>query len=165
MKFKEKLKNWLFKEELDEIKNIHDRLCVDEENIAAIKSTYDECLRKMNQSYREVGYTVNLHYKSNALLEDCRRLMNSICDVGTDIGFKDTDHSWAVICIHGKMDLLCDQLGDDEGRRRGAGRHHGGAVSGWQIAREKAQARLFERLPDEDYPAAGTCCGLVRWRM
>ena len=106
MKLKEKLKNWLFKEELDEIKNIHDRLCVDEENIAAIKSTYDECLRKMDRGYREIRDAVDLHDKSHTLLEDCRKLMNSICDVGTDIGFKDTDHSWAVICIHGKMDYV-----------------------------------------------------------
>jgi hypothetical protein len=32
--------------------------------------------------------------------------MNSICDVGTDIGLYSDDHSWAVICIHGKVDYV-----------------------------------------------------------
>jgi len=32
--------------------------------------------------------------------------MNSVCDIGTDIGFYSNDHSWAVICIHGKIDYV-----------------------------------------------------------
>lgn len=31
--------------------------------------------------------------------------MNDICDVGVDVA-RDEYHSWAVVCIHGKMDFM-----------------------------------------------------------
>lgn len=113
MKFKEKLKNWLFKEELNEIKEIKARLCAAEDDIRAmavsvdgINATYEECLQRMNQGYIKIRDAADLHDKSHILLEDCRKFMNSICDVGTDVGFKSSDHSWAVICVHGKIDYV-----------------------------------------------------------
>jgi hypothetical protein len=92
MKLKDKIKNWLFKEELDDIKET--------------KEKYDELLRSVERAQATTHKAQEMHDKSHALLEDCRKLMNSICDVGTDIGFKNSDHSWAVICIHGKMDYV-----------------------------------------------------------
>ena len=106
MKLKDKIKNWLFKEELDEIKKIKDDLTVVETNVAAIQSTYEECLQRMNQGYIKIRDAADLHDKSHILLEDCRKFMNSICDVGADVGFHSPDHSWAVICIHGKIDYV-----------------------------------------------------------
>lgn len=44
--------------------------------------------------------------ESYELLNDCRKTMNSVCDIGTDICFHGNDHSWAVICIHGKTDYV-----------------------------------------------------------
>lgn len=106
MRLKERLKNWLFKEELDEIQKIKNNLNVNTVTINAIQSTYDECLQRMNQGYIKIRDAADLHDKSHTLLEDCRKFMNSICDVGTDVGFKSSDHSWAIICVHGKMDYV-----------------------------------------------------------
>lgn len=103
MKLKEKLKNWLFKEELDEIKN---RLEITEKETQEIKESYDYCLKTLRQCYDKMAETIGAHDKSRDLLEDCRKFMNSVCDIGTDVGFKYSDHSWAVICVHGKMDYV-----------------------------------------------------------
>lgn len=91
MKLKEKLKNWLFKEELNDIKET--------------KEKYDELLKVVDKACRILGEAKEMHDKSHTLLTDCHKFMNTICDVGTDIGFYN-DHSWAVICIHGKMDYV-----------------------------------------------------------
>lgn len=113
MKLKDKLKNWLFKEELNDIKETKARLCAAEDDIRATKvnvdginATYEECLQRMNQGYIKIRDAADLHDKSHILLEDCRKFMNSICDVGTDVGFQSSDHSWAVICVHGKIDYV-----------------------------------------------------------
>lgn len=103
MKLKEKLKNWLFKEELDEIKN---RLEITEKETHEIKESYDYCLKTLHRCYDKMADTIGEHDKSRNLLEDCRKFMNSICDIGTDVGFKSDDHSWAVICVHGKIDYV-----------------------------------------------------------
>lgn len=109
MKLKERLKNWLFKEEFDCIKTLKSELKtmqMEIEGFKEIKETYEECLRKIDQSHKILIDKVNMHHKSHVLLEDCRKFMNSICDIGTDVGFKSNDHSWAVICIHGKVDYV-----------------------------------------------------------
>lgn len=106
MNLKEKLKNWLFKEELNEIENINDRLQVTEKELLVIAETCDECLRRVTQAHKTLCEEIDAHHKSHALLEDCRKFMNGICDIGTDVGFKSDDHSWAVICVHGKMDYV-----------------------------------------------------------
>lgn len=92
MKLKEKLKNWLFKEELNAIK--------------VIKENYDKHILSLERAKALTDEAREQHRKSHDLLTDCHKFMNSICDVGTDIGFRSTDHSWAVICIHGKMDYV-----------------------------------------------------------
>ncbi len=92
VKLKEKFKNWLFKEEINDIKET--------------KEKYDELLKSVHQAYQILYKAEEMHDKSHALLADCHRFMNSVCDVGTDVGYKYTDHSWAVICIHGKRDYV-----------------------------------------------------------
>lgn len=92
MKLKEKLKHWLFKEEIKEL--------------AELKKNYEKYMISFEKAKALADEARDEHRKSHYLLTECRKLMNSICDVGTDIGFKDTDHSWAVICIHGKMDYV-----------------------------------------------------------
>lgn len=92
MKFKEKLKNWLFKEEIKEL--------------AELKKNYEKYMLSFEKAKALADEARDEHRKSHDLLTDCRKFMNSICDVGTDVGFKSTDHSWAVICIHGKMDYV-----------------------------------------------------------
>ncbi len=92
MKLKEKLKNWLFKEELN--------------NIQETKKKYDELLKSVERAQAITNEARAMHENSHTLLSDCHKFMNSICDVGTDIGFRSSDHSWAVICIHGKKDYM-----------------------------------------------------------
>ena len=106
MKLKEKLKNWLLKEKLNEIEKIKDRLQATEVQIEEIKATYDECLKRIDQAHKTLCGAIDMHDKSRTLIEDCRKFMNSICDVGTDVGIRSVDHSWAVICVHGKMDYV-----------------------------------------------------------
>lgn len=106
MSLKEKLKNWLFKEGLNEIENINNRLQAAEKELRVIEETYDECLRRVAQAHNTLCEEIDAHHKSHTLLEDCRKFMNSICDIGTDVGFNSDDHSWAVICVHGKMDYV-----------------------------------------------------------
>ena len=92
MKLKDKLKNWLFKEELNDIKET--------------KKKYDALFESVEQAQAMTREARAMHGKSTELLEDCRKFMNSICDVGTDIGFRSNDHSWAVICVHGQKDYI-----------------------------------------------------------
>ena len=92
MKLKEKLKNWLLQEELQDIKET--------------KEKYDELHESVIQAYHILQNAEEMHDKSHTLLENCRKFMNSICDVGTDVGFRTSDHSWAVICVHGKKDFI-----------------------------------------------------------
>lgn len=91
MKLKEKFKNWLFKEELNDIKETKDK--------------YDKLLKDIDRAYITLSEAREMHDDSHALLNDCHKFMNSICDVGTDIGFAN-DHSWAVICVHGNTDYV-----------------------------------------------------------
>ncbi len=91
MKLKDKLKNWLFKEELNDIKET--------------KEKYDELLKAVDKAYKMLGKAREMHDESHTLLNDCHKFINSICDVGTDIGFAN-DHSWAVICVHGNIDYV-----------------------------------------------------------
>ena len=92
MRLKDNFKNWLFKEELNDIKET--------------KEKYDELQKSVKRAVALTNEACNMHNKSHILLEDCRKFMSSICDVGTDIGYRSVDHSWAVICVHGKMDYV-----------------------------------------------------------
>lgn len=92
MKLKEKIKNWLFKEELNDIKET--------------KEKYEELFKVIDKAYVIAGQAREMHDKSHSLLSDCHKFMTSICDVGTDVGLHSNDHSWAVICVHGKMDYV-----------------------------------------------------------
>lgn len=33
-------------------------------------------------------------------------MIQNITDVGVDIGYKDSEHSWAVVCIKGKVEYV-----------------------------------------------------------
>ena len=92
MKLKEKFKNWLFKEELNDIKET--------------KEKYNDLLWSVDRAYKNLKESQEMYDKAYNLLTDCHKFMNSICDVGTDIGYKVDDHSWAVICVHGNIDYV-----------------------------------------------------------
>ena len=89
---KNKIKEWLFKDELLEINKLNEKHNILQNDFLDAKNR----LKEAQYAYREA-------YK---LSEDAQKLVNSIVDVGTDIGFRSDDHSWAVICIQGKTDYV-----------------------------------------------------------
>lgn len=44
--------------------------------------------------------------KENQKLQHQVNILNSVCDIGVDVGLHSKEHSWAVICIHGQMDYV-----------------------------------------------------------
>lgn len=44
--------------------------------------------------------------EARKLVDDCHKLINSMTDVGTDVGFHSDDHSWAVVCIKGHSEYV-----------------------------------------------------------
>lgn len=95
-RFKQWLYNWLLKDEID---SLEERLNKLEQNILNSLEEYEASKNLCNIARNNLN-------NSTKSLEDCRKTMNSICDVGVDIGFRSKDHSWAVICVHGKVDYV-----------------------------------------------------------
>lgn len=55
------------------------------------------------KSYNDAAIT---YKNSHKLVDDCHKMMNSMVDVGTDVGFCSDDHSWAVVCIKGHPEYV-----------------------------------------------------------
>lgn len=82
---KNKIKNWLFKEELQRMQDIE------------------------KQHEKMYSLADNVYKSAMRAKEECkksRELMNSICDVGVDISLGKNEHSWAVVCIKGKKEYI-----------------------------------------------------------
>ena len=45
-------------------------------------------------------------YNAKKEVEECRKLVTQLLDIGVDVGFHTEDHSWAVICIAGKHEYV-----------------------------------------------------------
>lgn len=95
IKLKDKLRKWLFSEELGELRA----------DIDYVKNEY-EWLKSVTSG------SINLFNKARSdcnsatkEIKECKEMMNQICNVGVDVA-RDEYHSWAVICVHGKMDFL-----------------------------------------------------------
>ena len=84
-KLRIKLRAWLFREESNEFTK---RMDVFNREIATCRDATRACKNAIK------------------LVDECQRLMNSIVDVGTDVGFFSEDHSWAVVCIQGKPEYV-----------------------------------------------------------
>ena len=84
MRLREKFKKWLFKEELQE---------------------FEMAMKKNEETAKNLHSAENIYLKSYRLVDDCHKLINSMMDVGTDIGFYD-DHSWAVVCVKGHPEYV-----------------------------------------------------------
>lgn len=91
-KIRDKLKNWLLKDELKELEDA--------------KAQY-KCL---HNEYTYVNATLGMAQDKYAnaykLVDDCHKMMNSMIDVGADLGFYSDDHSWAVVCIKGHPEYV-----------------------------------------------------------
>lgn len=85
MKLKDKIKEWLFAEEVQRISRMEQSLANEENRMrcAAIQ---------LNNAEKEI--------------EECRKLLTQFVDIGVDVGFHSDDHSWAVICIAGKPEYV-----------------------------------------------------------
>jgi hypothetical protein len=88
-KIKNKLKNWLFQSDINDINKKINELS-QKYKIALLS------LENVQNAYRDM----------TDLLRDSQRIINSVIDVGTDIGFKTDNHSWAVICVQGKPEYV-----------------------------------------------------------
>lgn len=91
MKLKDKIKQWLFKDELETLRYLQNR--VDDAKCDYIKARI--MLEQANDSYND----------AIKLTEEIKELVTPLLDVGTDIGMYD-DHSWAVVCVKGKPEYV-----------------------------------------------------------
>ena len=82
---KEKLKKWLFTSEMQQIKSME-------------KSVEDAVHR-----FRLASIQLN---NAENEINECRKLLTQLCDIGVDVGFYDKEHSWAVICVAGKPEYV-----------------------------------------------------------
>lgn len=89
MKLKEKLRNklkkWLFADEFQRINSI-EKTVEDAAHRIRIASV------QLDNAEKEV--------------EECRKLLTQLVDIGVDVGFHTEEHSWAVICIAGKQEYV-----------------------------------------------------------
>jgi hypothetical protein len=92
LKLKEKLKNWLFADEIQRINYI-------EKNIG-------ESVHRFRMASVQLGDAENQLHNAEKEVEECRRLITQLVDIGVDVGFHTEEHSWAVVCIAGKQEYV-----------------------------------------------------------
>lgn len=85
MSIKDKIKEWLFKEEIQRINNFEKSLSAEENRMRCA--------------------AIQLH-DAEKEIEECRKLLTQFVDIGVDVGFCSNDHSWAVICIAGRPEYV-----------------------------------------------------------
>lgn len=85
MKLKNKIKEWLFGSEI--------------QRINSMEKSNEDAVHRLRMASVQLG-------NSQKELEECRKLLTQFCEIGTDVGFLDNEHSWAVICIAGKPEYV-----------------------------------------------------------
>lgn len=99
MKLKEKIKQWLFKDELELIKNIA-------ENVNRLENMLSGSVRCYKRAEQNLSSAISDYEEA---METCRNLqstINDVCDVGVDVALHEPYHNWAVVCIHGKTEFV-----------------------------------------------------------
>ena len=96
MKLKEKLRKWLFADELKKIEVLE----------TCYKDQIQWCQDRADDVYRASERSRLSYQRAEKEVEECRRLITQFVDVGVDVGFHGDDHSWAVICIAGKPEYV-----------------------------------------------------------
>lgn len=92
MKLREKLRNWLFKDELSVLKDAiskYEEACEEHKKANAVAKI---AKADLDAAQKDIVYS--------------KKLINQLMDVGVDVGFKSDDHSWAVICIQGHPEYV-----------------------------------------------------------
>lgn len=96
MKLKDKLKKWLFSDEIKRLEVLE----------VCYKDQIEWCKERADDVYRASEKSRLNYQKCEKELEECRKLLTQFCEIGTDVGFLDNEHSWAVICIAGKPEYV-----------------------------------------------------------
>lgn len=95
LNLKDKIKSWLF---ADEIKRIE-----------SLENTYkkvDGWINAADKMYSLSTDAKKICDESQKELVECKKLLNQICDVGVDVGFRGEEHSWAVVCVAGRPEYV-----------------------------------------------------------
>lgn len=95
MKVKDKLRRWLFADEIKRIESLED-----------IHKKFNGWFNAADKVYSLSNEAKKNCEDSQKELIECRKLLNQICDVGVDVGFRGEEHSWAVICIAGRPEYV-----------------------------------------------------------
>lgn len=90
-KIRDKLRHWLLEDDLFQVE--------------AAKKLYYDAVRKCEYANIQLSDAAVTYRNSHKLADDCQKMMNSMIDVGTDVGFY-SDHSWAVVCIKGHPEYV-----------------------------------------------------------
>lgn len=91
-KLKEKIRKWLLEilqPDIDALKNE-----IDESN-TTLKIATNNC----NDATRQLKISIQQS-------EDMKKMYNQITDVAVGVGFHDSEHSWAVVCIAGRPEYV-----------------------------------------------------------
>lgn len=98
-KIRDKLRLWLLEDDLFQVE--------------AAKKSYKDAIEKYKDAEERCKYAniqlsdaIATYKNSYKLVDDCHKMMNSMVDVGTDVGFYSDDHSWAVVCIKGHPEYV-----------------------------------------------------------
>lgn len=95
-KIRQKLRNWLFGEEFQKIE-------MAEKEYEIAKNLYND---EKDRLKWHLDRAIDSYINSYKLADDCHKLVDSMLDVGTDVGFYSDDHSWAVVCIKGHPEYV-----------------------------------------------------------
>ena len=96
MNLKNKIKQWLFKDELDDLKT---DIFLLQKEMSSLSKTIESVTHRYYDAVRECDFAIKRY-------EDTQKLVNSMIDVGVDVGFHEDGHSWAVVCIAGKQEYV-----------------------------------------------------------
>lgn len=91
-KLKEKIRKWLLEilqPDIDALKNE-----IDGSN-ATLKIAQSNC----NDATRQLKISTQQN-------EEMKKMYNQITDVAVDVGFTNEEHSWAVVCIAGRLEYV-----------------------------------------------------------
>lgn len=95
MSLKEKIKKWLFLDEMKRINFLENKY-----------KEFDNWVKTADRMYTLSADAKKNCEKAQKELVECRKLLNQICDVGVDVGIRDEEHSWAVVCVAGRPEYV-----------------------------------------------------------
>lgn len=91
-KWRIKLRKWLFQEEIKDIEYIKDGI--------------NSAIARYERSNNALIVAKNKYEDSSQSMNQFRNFLESMLDVGMDVGYLPEEHSWAVVCIKGKPEYV-----------------------------------------------------------